>query len=93
MTSIMSTLWYYNRGISDSAAASPQSSDAIGVEGLLIGDEQEIFQHRLGDQHPVERVALIEALLRTPAARAGGICAYADNQSKQPIVYAAYGVG
>ena len=35
----------------------PQSRDAIGVEGLLVGNEYEIFQHRLGDQHLVERVA------------------------------------
>ena len=42
----------------ETARSLPQSRDAIDVEGLLIGNEYELFQHRLGDQHSVERVAV-----------------------------------
>ncbi len=36
---------------------SPEPADAIGVEEPLDGDQHQIVQDRLGDQHAVKRVA------------------------------------
>src|SRR5260370_35922869 len=38
--------------------ASPEAANAVAVEYGLVGDESQVGKKRLGDQHPVEGIAM-----------------------------------
>ena len=44
-------------GLAWDEAGSPQARDPVGIESALDRDELQVFEHRLSDQHAVERVA------------------------------------
>src|SRR5271165_2142499 len=36
----------------------PEPPDAVRVEGAFVRYEGEVFEHRVGHQHPIERIAV-----------------------------------
>jgi hypothetical protein len=38
----------------------PEPGDGIRIEGGIRADEGQLLDHRLRDQHPIERIAVME---------------------------------
>lgn len=38
---------------------SPQSSHVVRIEGVITADDGDVFDHRLSDDQPIERIAVM----------------------------------